>query len=268
MHESRFYLTNGGSTLERNCSTLYTLPPLSRERCRDHRSVCVSGIFLNGQPVLVLILSLRRSPKSCLLQWLDRNTMAKTSRAVSFWTTKSRLRIALTLCMSFRTYSQIPVDYFAGFILHYTVYTIHYAVYSTQYTLSGVPKLGVFRGIPDKMPQNEKPGKMPENKMTDNPYPNHYPRPHPNRSWSSSVSLFLSLSLSVYSVYIHSTHCLYLSKDTLPLSLFLSTYTHSLYLSTYTLFLSLYIHTLYLFTYTHTHTHTLSLSLSPFIRYV
>ena len=138
MHESRFYLTNGGSTLERNCSTLYTLPPLSRERCRDHRSVCVSGIFLNGQPVLVLILSLRRSPKSCLLQWLDRNTMAKTSRAVSFWTTKSRLRIALTLCMSFRTYSQIPVDYFAGFSLHYTVYTIQYTLYTMQYIVHSI----------------------------------------------------------------------------------------------------------------------------------
>ena len=267
MHESRFYLTNGGSTLERNCSTLYTLPPLSRERCRDHRSVCVSGIFLNGQPVLVLILSLRRSPKSCLLQWLDRNTMAKTSRAVSFWTTKSRLRIALTLCMSFRTYSQIPVDYFAGFSLHYTVYTIHYAVYSTQYTLSGVPKLGVFRGIPDKMPENEKPDKMPENKMTDNPYPNHYPRPHPNRSWSSSVSLFLlSLCLSTLSTYtVHTvsislkTHSLYLSSSLHTHTLSISLHTHFFYLSTYTLSISLH---------THTYTLSLSLSLTPFIRYV
>ena len=40
------------------------------------------------------------------------------------------------------------------------------------------------------------PDKMAEDIMTDNPYPNPYPnRPHPNRSWLSSV--FLSLSLSV-----------------------------------------------------------------------
>ena len=34
---------------------------------------------------------------------------------------------------------------------------------------------------PDKMPENEKLDKMPEDKMTDNLYPNPYPRPHPDR---------------------------------------------------------------------------------------
>ena len=137
---------------------------------------------------------------------------------------------------------------FTLYSIHYTVYTIHYAVYSTQYTLSGVPKLGVFRGIPDKMPENEKPDKMPENKMTDNPYPNHYPRPHPNRSWSSSVSLFLlSLCLSTLSTYtVHTvsislkTHSLYLSSSLHTHTLSISLHTHFFYLSTYTLSISLH----------------------------
>ena len=83
MHESRFCLTNRSSTLERNCSTLYPPSPLNEEaaslrlilghnqfvgviclqdyrfveihcfkRCSDHRSVCVSRIFLCSQPGL------------------------------------------------------------------------------------------------------------------------------------------------------------------------------------------------------------------------
>ena len=128
--------------------------------------------------------------------------------------------------------------------------------------------------------------------MTDNP--NHYPRPHPNRSWTSSVSLSLylstykiplslcihTLSLSFYiqtplylstytlshsrSLYIHSIflHTLRLCISLRSHSPSISLHTHPLSISLYTLSLYLQTHPLTLSLNMHTHTHTLSLSLS------
>ena len=79
----------------------------------------------------------------------------------------------------------------------------------------------------DKMPENIKPDKMP-----DNPYPNPHPKPHPNGCWFSSVSLFLSThTLSP------NTHSLYLSTQTLSNSL--SRYMYTLSPSPY--ILSIYL---------------------------
>ena len=79
---------------------------------------------------------------------------------------------------------------------------------------------------------------------------NPYPRPHPNRYWSSSVPP-LSVSLSLYlnthkrSLYLYSLH---------TRTLYLSTYRHSLSLYTHFLFTSLshYTHSLSLFLSEHT----------------
>ena len=78
---------------------------------------------------------------------------------------------------------------------------------------------------PDKMPENEKTDKVPEFKMDDNPYPNPYARPHPNRYRSSSVPL--SLSTHTPSLYlpisIHTyTLCLSIHWHSLSLCLSLS----------------------------------------------
>ena len=114
---------------------------------------------------------------------------------------------------------------------------------------------------------------MPENKMHDNPYRNLYPRPHPNRYWSSSVSLFLSTHTLSRSLYTHflflslflTTHTLCFSLNTHLLSLFLST--QKLYIRVHTLSIylhSLSLHTLYLSFPRYTHIHYLSFSLHTY----
>ena len=95
--------------------------------------------------------------------------------------------------------------------------------------------------------------KMSEDKMHDNPYPNHYAWPHPT----------VTGPLPFLPLY---THPLSISLSLYIKTPFVSLYTDTLYLvSLYTLSCCLTTHSLSLLFSKHTHTHSLFLSLSLFL---